>query len=79
MAVGGPLYGGIDSAKINVGFWMRVPDFHLNETTLQFNVAEVLPRKCVERSVIILEFWPGEEMCCFTKERAKCLNGVSSQ
>ena len=34
MEVGGPLYGGIDSAKINVGFWIRVPDFHLNETTL---------------------------------------------
>lgn len=34
MEVGGPLYGGIDSAKINVGFWIRVPEFHLNETTL---------------------------------------------
>jgi len=30
--IGGPLYGGIDTAKINVGVWMRFPKFHLDDT-----------------------------------------------
>jgi hypothetical protein len=45
LEVGGPLYGGIDSVKVNVGFWIRNPDFHLNETTLLFEIVEVLPKK----------------------------------
>ena len=45
MVVGGPLYGGTDTLKINVGVWIRVPDFHLNCTILEFNIVEVLPRK----------------------------------
>jgi len=43
--VGGPLYGGIDSEKNNVGFLIRVPDLLLIETTLWLNVAEVLQKK----------------------------------
>jgi hypothetical protein len=43
--VGGPRYGGSDSVKINAGFWIRVPDFHRNGTTLSFNVVAVLPKK----------------------------------
>jgi hypothetical protein len=79
MAIGGPLYGGPDSVKINVGFWIRVPEYHLNDTIVDFNIVEVLPRKYVGISVLILEVWPEEEIVCFTKERAKDLNGVSSQ
>jgi hypothetical protein len=79
MKVGGPLYGGSDSVKIDVGNWIRDPDFHLNDKTQEFNVVEVLPRKHVEISALILEVGPDEELFCFTKERAKDLNGVSAQ
>jgi hypothetical protein len=59
--------------------WIRDPDFHLNDKTLKFNAVEVLPRKYVEISALILEVGPDEELFCFTKERAKDLNGVSAQ
>jgi hypothetical protein len=62
-----------------VGIWIRVPDLHLNVNTLEFSAVEVLPRKDVEISVLILEVGPDEETFCFTKERVKDLNGVSSQ
>ena len=45
MVVGGPLYGGIDSVKINVGSWIRFADFHLHCTILALNIVEALPRK----------------------------------
>jgi hypothetical protein len=54
MEIGGPLYGGMDLEKINVGVWIRFPEFHLDDTILEFNIAEVLPRKQGERSVLIL-------------------------
>jgi hypothetical protein len=79
MKVGGPLYGGSDSVKIDEGNWIRDPDFHLNDKTSEFNVVEVLPRKHAEISALILEVGPDEELFCFTKERAKDLNGVSAQ
>jgi hypothetical protein len=34
MKVGGPLNGGIDVVNVNVGFLIKVPNFHLSETTL---------------------------------------------
>jgi hypothetical protein len=79
MEVGGPLYGGPDSVKIDAGIWIRVPEFHLNDTKLEFNILEVLPRTYVEGSIFILDVRPDDEIFCFTKERAKGLNGVSSQ
>jgi hypothetical protein len=62
-----------------VGFWISVPDFHRRETTEKFNIFEVLPTKQAEKSVFILGVGPDEEILCFTKERAKDFNGVSSQ
>lgn len=79
MEIGGPLYGGIDTAKINVGAWIRFPEFHLDDTILELNIAEVLPIKQGKRSVLTLEIGPDEEIFCFIKERAKDWNGVSSQ
>jgi hypothetical protein len=79
MDVGGPLYGGTNAGKINVDIRIRVPEFHLNDKILEFNIVEALPRKYVEISVLILEVGPDEEIFCFTKERANDLNGVSSQ
>jgi hypothetical protein len=79
MATGGPLYGGPDSVKIDVGIWKGVPEFHTNDAILEFNIAEVLPTNGVGRSVLILEVGPDEEIFCFTRERAKDLNGASSQ
>jgi hypothetical protein len=79
MEVGGPLYGGIDLVKINAGIWINVPDFHLNDKKLEFTAVEELPREYVEISVLILEGCPDEATFCFIRERAKDLNGVSSQ
>jgi hypothetical protein len=77
--IGGPLYGGPASVGSNAGIWIRVPEFHLNDTISEFNIVGVLPRKYGERFVLILEVGPDEKIFCFTKERAKGLNGVSSQ
>jgi hypothetical protein len=78
MVTGGPLYGGPNSVKIDVGIWIRVTEYLVNETLLEFNIIELLLRKCVGRSVLILEVGPAEEVFCFTNERAKDLNGISS-
>lgn len=51
---GGPLYGGIDSAKINVGVWIRFPEFHSDKTILIFNIDDVLPMKQGEGSILTL-------------------------
>jgi hypothetical protein len=62
-----------------VGIWIRIPEFHLkNDTISEFNIIEVLPRKYCARFVLILEVGPDEKIFCFTKERAKGLNDVSS-
>ena len=79
MEIGGPLYGGINSAWINVGVWLKVPEFHLDETILEFNIAKVLLIKQSESSVFILEVGPDEATFCFISDRAKDLNGVLSQ
>jgi hypothetical protein len=76
-AVGGPLYGGSDSVKIDEEIRIGVPRFQRHDKTLAFNAVEIFSRKYVEMSVLILEVGPDEELVCFTKERAKDLNGVS--
>jgi hypothetical protein len=45
MEAGGPLSGGPDSVKINVGIWISVPEFNRNDIMLRFNTAKVLPIK----------------------------------
>jgi hypothetical protein len=55
MVTGGPLSGGPNSVKIDLGIRIGIPEFHRKDTLLAFNIVALVPTNCVGRSVLILE------------------------